>query len=196
MILRVIGFIGALGGLFGYLVPPDFPNGQMIAAAVGVSLFILYVVSEIYTFLSNRDFVCKTEDTRKIKCEMERMISVEGRTTILSRDLSWALDDEMMRLLMSKAQRGDLTVHMEKATALSTSLETAGANIIYYEGTGFVPESRFTMMNTGKPHATIAVGFVRDRKHVIKRYRNGEEASFHLAEDLLKSLDAAVATKK
>ena len=196
MIDRVISFSGAIAGLYGFLVPPDFENSQLYAAALGVLLFSTYVIAELYAYFTDRDFVCREDDTRKINNEMKNIISNSGRSTILSRDLSWASDEGLFEKLVEKAKRDELSIHLQKKTILSEKLKEEGASVIYYEYTGFVPESRFTMMNSGQSHATIAIGFVRDGKRVIRRYRNGEEATFHLAKDLLRVLDIAVANSR
>jgi hypothetical protein len=190
MILRVIAFIGAIASLYGYLVPTSFPNSQIAAAAVGGFLFLLYVGTEIYTFITNRDFIVRASDTAKINREMKKIIVSPGRTSILSRDLSWAGAADIRACLSEKASANELVIYLEKGTAISSELQKAGARVVEYGPLGFVPESRFTMMNIGKPHATIAIGFVRGDRHVITRHRNGHDASFHIADDLVRLLEA------
>ena len=65
---------------------------------------------------------------------MYKWIEQDGRTAIISRDLSWVSprDTQLLELLIRKAEARELTIVVPSHTDLTRNLEAAGAEIVTY----------------------------------------------------------------
>jgi hypothetical protein len=122
---------------------------------------------------------------------MCRWVSSGGRVVIFSRDMSWANEDQVRRILLEKAESGELTVFLEHAIPLTDELRERGATIVTYQSLGHIPRARFTIVGYGREGARVAVGVHENGYHVIQEYRNGFHPFFAVAEDLVRFLIAA-----
>lgn len=163
------------------------PLGHWIAILVfGVLAFSL-LYREIRDQLSVRTKTFSSD--RGIKNYMCKWISSPGRTVVFSRDLSWGSEGKTREILLRKSKRSELTIFLEAPTPLSDELKKAGANIQVYGQTGFVPESRFTIVGSDKQGARVAVGLLENGKHVVYQFESGQHPIFALAKDLTKLAD-------
>jgi hypothetical protein len=193
LLVRILSVLGSIASVWAFVIFFKFPYSEWIGVPIAAALVGVYLFMEIRGHLLTKDFRCKAQDVKAINKEMVKIVGHPGKTTILSRDLSWASSAGIAELLKKKARAGELALHIHHATDLSAELAQDGAAVTYYEATGFIPQSRYTMLNTGQPHATIAIGFREGEHWIIRRHRNGHDASFHLASDLLNVIDIAVA---
>ena len=121
---------------------------------------------------------------RDIQTYMIEWMKSGGRTTILTRDMSWVSGDAQT-MLQKKALAGELTILGERrGIQLITDLEKLGATVYYYGMRGFVPETRFTIINDSKRGACVLVGRPHGQGHIIERYSDPDSPVTSLARDL------------
>ncbi len=132
---------------------------------------------------------------KAIRDYMYRWISGGSRTTIFTRDMSWGHDDEFKTLLHEKASRGELVLFLPAPIPLSEDLRSDGAEVHYYPALGYVTQSRFTIVNTGRSDSRVAIGYGVREGHRVDEFRAGEHPAFHLASDLHEVLKRVAATQ-
>lgn len=157
------------------------PNWHWFLLVCGGVIAAFLLVKEIKEQLSIRTKVFSEQGIKKYMC---RWISSPGRTVVFSRDLSWGNETKTLNTLLEKSRRSELTIFLERPTDLSEKLRKAGANIQVYGQTGFVPESRFTIVAAGKQGSRVAVGLLENGKHVVYQFESGKHPVFALAKDL------------
>ncbi|WP_156360297.1 hypothetical protein [Sphingomonas sp. Leaf226] len=158
------------------------PGSHWFFLGCGLVLAIYLLFKEVKDQLSVKTKIFDTEIG--IKNYMCKWISSPGRTLVFSRDLSWGSEPGTKSTLLNKSKRSELTIFIEKETALSAELSKAGATIQLYGPTGFIPESRFTIVGAGKQGARVAVGLLENGKHVVYQFESGKHPVFALAKDL------------
>ena len=119
----------------------------------------------------------------EIKEYMRKWLNSGGRALVLSRDLTWVGSREQ-QVLEEKAARGELEVLVERSTAASEALSAKGATVHVYSHLGFAPKSRFTIIDYEKDGARVAIGKVRNNKHLITEHHNSDDDVFVLVNDL------------
>ena len=149
---------------------------------------VLALAHEVWAYIKNKPKVYKT--TKKINKYMHDWISAGGRVVIFSRDMSWAAEGDIQKLLASKAEKKELTICLENEIPLTNELKLKGATIVTYKHYGHVPRSRFTIVDYERDGARVAVGVKMGGDHVIQEYRSGTHPFFAVAEDLIKFLTA------
>jgi hypothetical protein len=85
--------------------------------------------------------------------------------------LTWAADGSSRtgQVLTAKAKAGELTLFLESEIPFARTLKSCGAEVYTYP-TGFVPKSRFTILDHGKVGAKVAVGYRQDDSHIIEEH--------------------------
>lgn len=183
-----VGTIASVGGL----VVSFHTSGQPISAVQGsiltvAGLFILTLIGlDIWQYRKSLPRKCKS--TSEIKEFMREWISQGSRVVIFTRDMSWADDDPMRYLLFGKARGSELTICLPARTQLANDLEKAGAQVLCYDNLHYIPESRFTIINSGRMDAKVAVGRKIGNRHVIEEFSLGEHPIFSVANDLVEVL--------
>ena len=104
---------------------------------------------------------------------------------IFTRDMSWAGEARIKRLLMTKAQANELTICMPKMIPLAQELADAGAKILTYPQLDFVPSSRFTIINADRMDAQVAIGRTIGEYHVIEEHAAGTHPIHAVTKDLV-----------
>jgi hypothetical protein len=127
-------------------------------------------------------------DDAEIKRYMYRWISKGGRVSIFTRDMSWASDERISALLRQKASRAELTLVLPTRIPLAQELEKAGCEVVSYEHLGYVPQSRFTIINKDRMDAHLAVGRRIGDRHIVEEYSVGQHPVFAIANDLVEVL--------
>jgi hypothetical protein len=128
-------------------------------------------------------------DEQGIRDFLFAWIGQSGQTAIFSRDMTWVKDDDMRSLLLSKAQRGELTIVLPRSIPLSDELGSRGAEIILYPELDYVIRSRFTMVNLERADTRVAIGTTVDGGLVsVEKIAVGEHPSFFLALDIVELL--------
>lgn len=192
MYLKWFGHLGTLGSLIGIIFlikgnenPSAFLMGFLICLAI--ILFILAIVWEMRLSQKNKGIYCKNE--KEINEYMFRWINKGGRVTIFTRDMSWAEDDIVIKdMLLKKAMKNELTIILAKNKGLTKNLEQNGANIYTYGELGYTPNSRFTIVRTGRIDSKVAIGKEQNGKHFIEEFSSADGYQFHIANDLVNFL--------
>ena len=96
--------------------------GAVLAAVIGL------IYSEMVEFIRSSPKRYRTQS--KINSYMCRWVSSGGRVVIFSRDMSWARDEPVRSILHNKARRDELTICLERPTALTDELRENGASHI------------------------------------------------------------------
>jgi hypothetical protein len=187
VVLQVATF-SSLVGLYFTIIPIDQPRPNWHWMVLGASA----IASLFLTAYEIRDHIKATPKTfrsqKKINRYMCRWVSSGGRVAIFSRDMSWANEEAVKSILLTKAANNELTVCLEKEIPLTNELKEKGARIVTYGGLGHVPRSRFTIVDFDKEGARVAVGAHLDGRHAIEEFRSGDHPFFAVAEDLVKLL--------
>jgi hypothetical protein len=163
----------------------------LLYTVIIAGLVIFFFVS---LFLDYRDFSRQKPRTFKpesyeIKNYLLNWISKGGHAVVFTRDMSWANDDRIKNMLLTKARNSELSVILPKQMALTEELERSGAQIISYESLNYTPQSRFTLINKGRMDSQVAFGRRIKDQHVIEEFANGEHPVFALANDLVEILN-------
>lgn len=120
---------------------------------------------------------------------MFRWIKKGGRVTIFTRDMSWARNDKDIKdMLLQKAINNELTIILAKNKGFTEYLEKNGANIYTYGEFGYTPNSRFTIVRTGRIDSKVAIGKEQNGKHFIEEFSSSDGYQFPIANDLAKFL--------
>jgi len=154
----------------------------IIGIFIIIFLISLYFDYRDYSKQKPRSF---KPDSYEIKDYLFNWISKGGHAAIFTRDMSWANDNHIKSMLITKARNSELTVILPKQNALTDELETFGAKIISYEILNYIPQSRFTIINKGRMDSQVAFGRRIKDQHVIEEFGNGSHPVFALANDLV-----------
>jgi hypothetical protein len=125
------------------------------------------------------------KSTKEINDYMYDWISKGGRVVIFTRDMSWASDPRIKELLYHKAAREELSICVPKKIPLTNELQKHGAQILSYESLGYIPQSRFTIINKDRMDANLAVGHRIKDDHVVEEFSIGAHPFFSVANDLV-----------
>lgn len=171
------------------------PPGEPITWWQGLLAGLAISFTGIFVYLEYR--ASHKERTRTFKKKhkfirfMSGWIKGGGEVTIFDRALSW-VDEDLKELLFAKARNGQLNLCLPRSIALAEELRKAGAIVCVYPELDYIPQSRFTVVNTGKADAQVAVGTHTpgegenyEAAHVVKQFKHGEHDAFFLAEDLM-----------
>ena len=109
---------------------------------------------------------------KDIQNYMVQWLSSGGRSVIFSRDLSWAQNGEEAVLLQDKARRNELTICVEASSSYAKKLKELGARVVVYGCNGFVPKSRFTIVDFGRIGARVAIAVKDGETHNIQEFKS------------------------
>jgi len=192
MYLRWFGHLGTLASLLGIIFmmdstesPSSFVMGFFIALAIIMFCFVIFL--EMKLFKQNKGVYCKNDE--EINDYMFNWISKEGVVTVFTRDMSWAQDDPVIkRLLFEKSQGGELVIILAENKDLTKQLEKSGAKIYTYGELNYIPNSRFTIVRSGRIDSEVAVGKEQNGKHFIQEFSSSDGYQFHIANDMVSFL--------
>jgi hypothetical protein len=157
-----------------------------ILLGFGIFCLVATIIMEIEKYVKAKPLIMRNE--AEIKKYMYNWISRGGRVAIFSRDLSWVNEKPMKTLLLTKAKRSELCICVPEIIPLVNELQKAGAEICAYPQLGYIPSSRFTIINYDRADAAVAVGGKKDGKHLIREFAVGEHPFFSVANDLVNIL--------
>ncbi|MEV8339775.1 hypothetical protein [Leucobacter sp. NPDC077196] len=86
---------------------------------------------------------------------------------------------------MKKASERSLVLVMPKANPTSSELVKAGAEAHYYGDADFKLRSRFTVVNSNRGDAWVAVGYGRKGAHMIREFHSSDDPTLNMAKDLI-----------
>jgi hypothetical protein len=182
-LLSALGSYASLAGLYYAVRPPGLPFSTIeeFLIVASIVLVVTHLAFETNAIIKSRPVLLKSEDD--VKSYMSAQIKMgAGRTSILSRDLSW-VDDDIEKILFELARHSNLTIFMESENAVSARLHSAGAEIFTYKTANF-PITRFIITNEGRADARVALG-ARDRHGYLElhEYSVGDSV-FHMCADI------------
>ena len=186
--LLVVG--ASFASIMGLLLQIGPPLGQwswweVAVLAFGTLLLLAFVVMEFRH--RNRYRVYRRSNSKAIRRYMRRWIGPGGRVAIWTRDLTWAVEDEGARaLLTKKAEGNELILCIAAENELSRDLRAAGAEVCFSGDLLESPACRFTITNFGRDGSAVAVGRTVGDKHVIEEFGAGDHPAYHMAVDLVR----------
>lgn len=182
--------VGAFASIWSVIIAllmqlPSLPWGitAVIASVIVFPLLLWAVVAVIKSDAPTKIF--RVADQIGIRNYLYRWISNGGRVAVWTRDMSWANDPEIDRLLLSKAQAGELIICLPRAIEKSDYLRDMGAEVVVY-GLWDAPAISFTIINYNRAGSRVAVGRAWGDKHIIQEFSDGEHPAFHMAQDLVR----------
>lgn len=125
-----------------------------------LGIFIIAVLVDIALIVYNiskeeqiNELICESDE--EIKSAMKKIIKMQGKVCIMSRDLSW-VDAEVEACISFKS--ASMLIFAEKETELTERLKKCGVDLRYYGALGFEPKTRFTIIryNANNPQVAIA----------------------------------------
>ena len=148
----------------------------LIACALAAAL-------EIWSLIRRRPkFFTKDEAIIRY---MRKWVSCAGRTTIFSRDMTWAKDFQAKSALMKKAKSDELVLLVHSMNKDIEEFKLAGAEVYLYGHLGHIPRSRFTIVGFKKEGSRVAIGTRIGERHVIEEFQSGFHPIFGVTEDLV-----------
>ena len=161
----------------------DISWWMTVPSAVVLILMVVSIFAVVRSESTTRLY--RVEDKSGISDYLYKWISNGGRVVIWTRDMSWANDEEMDKLLTRKARAGELIICLPNDIEKSNELKEKGAEIVAY-GTIDATESRFTIVNYGQAGSRVAVARPSGNLLIIQEFSQGEHPAFHIAEDLVR----------
>jgi hypothetical protein len=121
----------------------------------------------------------------------KKWLGESGRVLIVTRDMSWVINDEVETALHRKASNGDLTIFAWRNAPLFDALRAAGADIHILAGNP--PSVRFTILRSGASDQRVLVH--RQKQGVVEFFEVGPSdfPTYGLARDVIDLLYACVA---
>jgi hypothetical protein len=167
----------------------NLPEGvRVILATIAAVVIVLIVVYSIWDFFWNVDNGKKRyKNSEDVKEAMIDIIKKDGNTIILSRNMSWAEDDEVVKALSGKSKSGDLKIYLQSNGPKVERLSNYQTSVKNY-GDDFTPTCRFTINKAGGHGESIYIAAPDTNEHVIYHYSDKDGPIFHLAKDLIELL--------
>lgn len=192
VIIKYISYFFSTLGIFSFLYTQVISKTTSNLALVSVLLlFILVVLFYIYCGVVDfKDLKSRYEfqktDSESINKYMTKLISNGSRVAIWTRDMSWANQMDVRKILLRKAKVNELIICLPKGTTLTGRLKKAGAEVYEYtEDLIRDPVSRFTITNYGTSTSSVAIGRTEKEKHIVEIFDSASHPAFHLAKELV-----------
>ena len=156
---------------------------RLLFLLIGTVLFLYLCYDDIKSNKMLR-FKKKRDWQGKVRKYMDKWIRNGNKVAIYSHDLSW-VDDDIKSLLCQKATKKELVICLPKYTDLTKQLDDMGAEILVYGDNGYMPDSRFTIVNYGTGTPSVAMAHFDREEHVIEECSAGEHPAVFVANDLV-----------
>ena len=177
-IVLTVLLAGSLGEL---LMTPWKAILVVVVVAVAISLALW----EVITAVRLRPIAYKGKKrNERIQKYMANLTRFDGQCVVSSNDLSW-VSGEAYEMLMKKAAERSLVLVMPRENEMSRKLVTAGAEARYYGDETFRLRSRFTVVNSNRADAWVAVGYGRKGAHMIREFHSSDDPTLNMAKDLI-----------
>jgi hypothetical protein len=122
--------------------------------------------------------------------ENKKWLAESGHLVIVTRDMSWILDDTLNELVTAKAANGDLTIVAARRTAAFQAWEALGATLVFEPR---VPSVRFAVLRYGTSDARVLITRQRRGAVEVREYAPHDFPVYGLCMDILKGLLPPVA---
>lgn len=177
-IVLTVLLAGSLGEL---LMTPWKAILVVVVVAVAISLALW----EVITAVRLRPIAYKGKKrNERIQKYMANLTRFDGQCVVSSNDLSW-VSGEAYEMLMKKAAERSLVLVMPRENEMSRKLVTAGAEARYYGDETFRLRSRFTVVNSNRADAWVAVGYGRKGAHMIREFHSSDDPTLNMSKDLI-----------
>ncbi|GLU86105.1 hypothetical protein Kosp01_08510 [Kocuria sp. NBRC 114282] len=177
-IVLTVLLAGSLGEL---LMTPWKAILVVVVVAVAISLALW----EVITAVRLRPIAYKGKKrNERIQKYMANLTRFDGQCVVSSNDLSW-VSGEAYEMLMKKAAERSLVLVMPRENEMSRKLVTAGAEARYYGDETFRLRSRFTVVNSNRADAWVAVGYGRKGAHMIRELHSSDDPTLNMSKDLI-----------
>lgn len=177
-IVLTVLLAGSLGEL---LMTPWKAILVVVVVAVAISLALW----EVITAVRLRPIAYKGKKrNERIQKYMANLTRFDGQCVVSSNDLSW-VSGEAYEMLMKKAAERSLVLVMPRENEMSRKLVAAGAEARYYGDETFRLRSRFTVVNSNRADAWVAVGYGRKGAHMIREFHSSDDPTLNMAKDLI-----------
>lgn len=127
------------------------PWGKIIAVPTGLLCLAYLVYIDVIKSQENT-IVCHNEE--EIKNQMQKLIKIQGKICIMSRDLSW-VTPEIEATITHK--RDSMLLFAQQSTELTKRMVNNGASVFLYGDMGFEPRTRFTIIRYNQSYPQIAI---------------------------------------
>lgn len=158
---------------------------KAVLVGVAVVAAISLAVWEVVAAVRSRPIAYKGKKrNERIRKYMANLTKFDGQCVVSSNDLSW-VSGEAYEMLMKKAAERSLVLVMPRANQMSRQLVKAGAEARYYGDATFRLRSRFTVVNSNRADAWVAVGYGRKGAHMIREFHSSDDPTLNMAKDLI-----------
>jgi len=158
---------------------------KVILVVVVVAVAISLALWEVITAVRSRPIAYKGKKrNERIQKYMANLTRFDGQCVVSSNDLSW-VSGEAYEMLMKKAAERSLVLVMPRENEMSRELVAAGAEARYYGDETFRLRSRFTVVNSNRADAWVAVGYGRKGAHMIREFHSSDDPTLNMAKDLI-----------
>lgn len=158
---------------------------KVILVVVVVAVAISLALWEVITAVRLRPIAYKGKKrNERIQKYMANLTRFDGQCVVSSNDLSW-VSGEAYEMLMKKAAERSLVLVMPRENEMSRELVAAGAEARYYGDETFRLRSRFTVVNSNRADAWVAVGYGRKGAHMIREFHSSDDPTLNMAKDLI-----------
>lgn len=177
-IVNVISAIGTAASILSLaFISELLPGIKYFIIIVGI-LCLTLLLFGIYKEKKNlqiNEIICTNDE--QIKEEMKNLIKMQGKICIMSRDLTW-VDDKIKKCIIEK--KSSTLIFAEHETELTKKLEENGVDIRYYGKTGFIPNTRFTVIRYNKSDRQVAIA---NTKNTLRKKNKMEHTIYMTNED-------------
>jgi hypothetical protein len=158
---------------------------KVVLVGVAVVSAVALAAWEVIAAVRSRPIAYKGKKrNERIRKYMANLTTFDGQCVVSSNDLSW-VSGEAYEMLMKKAAQRSLVLVMPKANQMSRQLVKAGAEARYYGDGTFRLRSRFTVVNSNRADAWVAVGYGRKGAHMIREFHSSDDPTLNMAKDLI-----------
>jgi hypothetical protein len=116
--------------------------------------------------------------------ENKKWLAESGHMVIVTRDMSWILDEALNELVSAKAANGDLTIVAARRTAAFQAWEALGATIALEPQP---PSVRFAVLRHGTSDARVLITRQRRGAVEVREYTPDDFPVYGLCMDILNS---------
>lgn len=200
---RIVGSLGTFVTSF-FLI--DFEkygvwlNVLLLAVVAYTTAFL--VIDAIRVFSRRVRSFDRTSEAGKNKIAeyLVEQLKSSGSVVVFSKDLTWVKSGgEAEKLLIKKAEAKELTLFVEDELPITNQLKIKGAKVHAYGGKkkkGFLPKSRFTVLDYRTGKTRVMVGVPAEGKHLIKHYGDSDSEVVDLARDFISLLECTARVVK
>lgn len=152
MIKQVVLACAAAASIIGLSFAPGLPMGaKILICFVGIACLIINIYFDV---IRGRDNIMICHSNEEIETQMHKLIKIQGKICIMSRDLSW-VNNKIEAAIIGK--RDSMLIFAQHSTVLTKRLSSKGVPVFLYGESGFEPKTRFTIIRYNQTNPQIAI---------------------------------------